>query len=101
MQCSDAEPVAFPGVHFDAKMNKYQPILAAKYFSTLKGSHRPKGYLLIGKWATFNCTSRNRDYNRRASPLLKARATSHSQSSSHRCTTISGLPWSARVFMPG
>src|SRR2546430_5604048 len=33
---------------FDAKINRYQPILSARNRSTPKGRHRPNGYLLRG-----------------------------------------------------
>src|SRR6266567_3208493 len=74
MLVSDREPFADRSGHFDAKINRYQPMPDARNLSTRKGSNLPRRYLFKGKWATLVCTSRKRQNNSRASDRLKAKA---------------------------
>src|SRR6266498_914451 len=75
---SGREPFADRSAHFDAKINKYQPILDARNLSAGKGSNLPRRYLFKGKWATLVCTLWKRENNSRASARLKAKAMGHS-----------------------
>src|SRR6266498_6037791 len=78
MPVSGREPFADRSAHFDAKINRYQPILDARNFSAVKGSHLPRRYLFKGKWATLVWTLWKRENNSRASARLKAKAMGHS-----------------------
>src|SRR5689334_13638478 len=75
MPVSGREPFAHQVAHFDAKTNKYQPILDARNLSAEKGSNGPRRYLFKGKWAIWECMLRKRENNARASARLKAKAT--------------------------